>query len=153
MPTPSSGRESRRDSSSKSSAAAKESSRRSGYHKDREKAKSSQIYDSRRQTDGTLGSATSRPQLKSRTNSAPLIDRGGAGSNAEHINGHGEQTAVSSTASTTPRVSSYRVPDAQDEDEVAGVVGAVRAYQPFKSFEVQQNKEVSWKGQMLIPFF
>lgn len=137
MPTPSSGRESRRGSSSKSTATADEAYRRSGYSRDK-KAKSSQIYDSRRQTDGTLGSATARPQLKGRTNSAPLIQRA---SNTQHVDEHGDETPVSSTTSTTPRLGSHAIGEAQDEDEVAGVVGAVRAYQPFKSFEVQQNAE------------
>ena len=92
------------------------------------------------------------PSIKGRTNSAPLIDRGGADTNTQYIDGHGDQTAVSSNASTTPRVSSYAIGEAQDEDEVAGVVGAVRAYQPFKSFEVQQNREVECKEHKLIDF-
>ena len=152
MPTPSSGRESRRDSSSKSAATTTEAYKRSGYSREK-KAKSSQIYDSRRQTDGTLGSATPRPQLKGRTNSAPLVDRAGAETNTQLVDGHGERTALSSNASTTPRVSSYAIGEAQDEDEVAGVVGAARAYQPFKSFEVQQNKEIGRKGHKLINYY
>jgi hypothetical protein len=62
-------------------------------------------------------------------------------SNTQRVDEHGDRTPVSSTASTTPRIGSYAIGEAQDEDEVAGVVGAVRAYQPFKSFEVQQNAE------------
>lgn len=135
MPTPSSGRESRR--ASKSSATPSEAQKSSDR---REKAKSGQIYDSRRrpsrQAESSLSSASARPQLKGRTNSAPLIDRGAVEPGALHGNEYGGQTGPSSNASTTPRVGS-RVVDAQDEDEVAGVVGAVKNYQPFKSFEVQ----------------
>ena len=143
MPTPSSGRESRRGS--KSSVTPSEAQKSSDR---REKAKSSQIYDSRRrpsrQAESSFSSASARPQLKGRTNSAPLIDRGGADQSARHGNEYGVQTGHSSNASTTPRVSS-RVVDAQDEDEVAGVVGAVKNYQPFKSFEVRHCKACECK--------
>ena len=134
MPTPSSGRESRRGS--KSSATPSDAQKSSDR---REKAKSSQVYDGRRrpsrQAESSLSGAPARPPLKGRTNSAPLIDRGGAEVGARHGNDYGVQSGHSSNASTNPRAASRHV-DAQDEDEVAGVVGAVRTYQPFKSFEV-----------------
>lgn len=136
MPTPSAGRESRRGS--KSNASANEHYMSSGDR--REKSKSSQIYDSRRrpsrQAESALGSPLARPQLKGRTNSAPLIDRGGTEPGTRYNDLYSDQTAASSNASTTPRIRSYGDGDAQDEDEVAGVVGALKAYQPFKSFEV-----------------
>ena len=147
MPTPSSGRESRRGS--KSNAAANEAYKSSSDR--REKAKSSQIYDSRRrpsrQAESALGSASARPQLKGRTNSAPLVDRV-AEYGSRQTDRYGDQTAVSSTASTTPRVGTYADRDAQDEDEVAGVVGAFKTYQPFKSFEVQYKRLFGCKEHM-----
>lgn len=148
MPTPSSGRESRRGS--KSNASANEAYKSSSDR--REKAKSSQIYDSRRrpsrQAESGLGSASARPQLKGRTNSAPLIDRGGAEAGARQSDRYGDQPAASSTASTTPRAGGYGDVDAQDEDEVAGVVGTLKSYQPFKSFEVRYRTVAGCKEHM-----
>nr|OQO28265.1 hypothetical protein B0A51_04355 [Rachicladosporium sp. CCFEE 5018] len=85
-----------------------------------------------------------RPALTSRTNSAPLVERrrgsgydGGmpgmreegedAGNNAR-VTGHRPPPVV------TTRYSQY----GQDEDEVAGVVGAVRQYEPFRSPDLAQ---------------
>ena len=148
MPTPSSGRESRRGS--KPNATSNEAYKSSNER--REKAKSSQIYDSRRrpsrQAESGLGSASARPQLKGRTNSAPLIDRGGADHGSRQSDRYGDQTAVSSTASTTPRAGTYADRDAQDEDEVAGVVGALKTYQPFKSFQVGCSRVFGCKEHM-----
>ena len=148
MPTPSSGRESRRGS--KSNATANEAYKSSSER--REKAKSSQVYDSRRrpsrQAESALASAPARPQLKGRTNSAPLIDRGGAEHANRQTDRYGDQTAGSSTASTTPRATTYVDWDAQDEDEVAGVVGAFKTYQPFKNFEVQSSRPFGCKEHM-----
>ena len=136
MPTPSSGRESRRGS--KASATASETYKSSER---REKAKSSQVYDSRRRPSRQAETppTSARPQLKGRTNSAPLIDRTGAEPGTRQGVEHGGQTGASSNASSTPRGGSHYVGDAQDEDEVAGVVGAMKSYQPFKTFEVRRE--------------
>ncbi|KAK3681546.1 hypothetical protein LTR37_020854 [Vermiconidia calcicola] len=131
MPTPSSGRDSRRSSKSGPSGndAYKSSERK-------EKAKSSQVYDSRRrgskQVESGLGSVDERPKLKGRTSSAPLIEP------QRHAVGDGEQTPPHSTGSSTPRATQGGVEAAQDEDEVAGVVGAIKHYQPFQSPEVSE---------------
>ena len=130
MPTPSSGRESKR--SSKSSAGANEAYKSSDR---REKSKSSQVYVGQRrgsrQAESELANASARPPLKGRTNSAPLIDARGADTGSRHNVEDGRQTG-----SSTPRAGPRGYQDAQDEDEVAGVVGAVRHFQPFQSPEV-----------------
>lgn len=130
MPTPSSGRESKR--SSKSSAGANEAYRGSER---REKSKSSQVYEAQRrgskQAESGLVGASARPQVKGRTNSAPLIDARGADTASRQNVEDGKQTG-----SSTPRAGRSDLQDAQDEDEVAGVVGAVRHFQPFQSSEV-----------------
>lgn len=102
----------------------------------REKAKSSQFYDGRRR-----GSKQSehvpddRPRIKSRTNSAPLVNAR-LGGRAE-----GEQTSKGGTqgrrgAGRQASVGGVISEDAQDSDEEAGVVGAVRQLKPFASLEV-----------------
>ena len=132
MPTSNSGRESRR--SSKSGPSGNEANKSSER---REKAKSSQIYDGKRrgskQAESTLGSVPERPGLKGRTNSAPLVEARITQPGSWDTLEDGPQTSKSSSA---PKIGAGGVGDAQDEDEVAGVVGAVRRFQPFHSPEV-----------------
>lgn len=106
----------------------------------RQKAQSVQVETGRRrpsqQIEKPVRVADERPVVKSRTNSAPLVSRraddatrqddshGGAQSRAQ------ASSARASTAVTVPEL------DAQDEDEVAGVVGAIRHFQPFQPPEV-----------------
>ena len=137
MPTPSSGRDSRR--SSKSGPSGNDAHKSSNSDR-REKTKSAQVYDDRRrgsrQTESGLGSVSERPQLTSRTNSAPLLEPG-----ARYGGARGEQTSSArTTASSTSKVGSEDAGDAQDEDEVAGVVGAVRHFQPFQNPEVGRQQ-------------
>ena len=136
MPTPtaSSRRSSRsgggQQSSSSTGDAYKSSERR-------EKAKSSQIYVGLRRGSRQVETIATeeRPRLKSRTNSAPLVDarlggqedgertsKGGGGGGRR-----GQQSQVGGVISE----------DAQDSDEEAGVVGAVKDLKPFRSPEVR----------------
>lgn len=99
----------------------------------REKAKSSQ-YDGRRrgsrQVEGNA--AEERPRLKSRTNSAPLVDArlGGQADGEQTSKGAGGRRGQQS------KVEGVISEDAQDSDEEAGVVGAVKDLKPFRSPEV-----------------
>ena len=135
MPTPSSGRR-----SSKSGPSGSEASKSSER---REKAKSSQAYDTQRrgsrQAESTLGSVSEPPRLNGRTHSAPLVDRAGKAQRRDDLQ-DGEQMRKQSKSSSTPRAGAG-AGDAQDEDEVAGVVGAVKRFQPFQSPEVWIKEE------------
>ena len=130
MPTPSSGRDSRRGSRANAVQAAAES----GYASTdrREKAKSSQIYDGRRRGSKQV-EVEERPRLKSRTNSAPLVDARLGGRD------DGEQTSKGARKgqASAPQVGEAIGEDAQDSDEEAGVVGAVKDLKPFRSPEVR----------------
>lgn len=99
----------------------------------REKAKSSQFYDGRRRGSKQV-EVEERPRLKSRTNSAPLVDArlGGREEGEQTSKGGGRKGQAS-----TPRVGEAISEDAQDSDEEAGVVGAVRDLKPFRSPEVR----------------
>lgn len=135
MPTPSSRRESRR--SSKSSIAGKDTYKSTER---REKSKSSQVYDGQRrgsrQAESGAGSVPARPEFKGRTNSAPLVDaRGSQPGHGDDV-GHREQTGAEHRTSEPLQTESRNVEHAQDEDEVAGVVGAMKHFQPFHSIEV-----------------
>jgi hypothetical protein len=125
MPTPSSGR--RSSKSGPSGNDAYKSSER------REKAKSSQVYESARRgsKQSELGSVAERPKIKSRTNSAPLIEpRGRYEARASQTgNVRGKENAARGEVGVGAG-------DAQDEDEVAGVVGAVKHFSPFQNPEV-----------------
>lgn len=150
MPTPNAGRESRR--SSKSGASGSDA-----YHSSerREKAKSSQSYTtaqsaSRRgsvQPQGSdLGSVPERPGLKSRTRSAPLVEYRKAppahpDTAEDRADGHEGQAGGGALA------------DGRDEDEVAGVVGAVRQYQPFQSPEVLHTSQLPLSLELTTPSF
>jgi hypothetical protein len=120
---PTSGRgESRR--SSKSGASGNDAYKSSER---REKAKSSQVYDSRRRGskqsgEGRGAAPPERPTLKGRTNSAPVVER------------RGGQPDRPSKGPSSPRLDE----DAQDEDEVAGVVGAADRLQLVQQPEVRQ---------------
>lgn len=134
-----SARDSRR--SSKSSSISHEKHKSSTER--REKAKSSQTYDSprrgSRQTESTLDVVSERRGLKTRTNSAPVIE-----SRAIRPNGRmrivetQSQYSNDDKKSTAPRVTIGAYEDGQDDDEVAGVVGTLRHFEPFPATEVSR---------------
>jgi hypothetical protein len=109
---PASGRDSRRGS--------KASGEREAHNADRkEKAKSTL----------NTGSAPQRPQ-GTRTTSAPLVERrrgSGYAAGLQRLPPSQEFVAQAGTGAAEA---------GQDEDEVAGVVGAVRQYEPFRSPQV-----------------
>lgn len=124
----------------------------------REKAKSTQSYSaaysaSRRgsvqpEQGRGLGSLPERPKLKSRTNSAPNVQTKRRGSQqATHPQQQGADGVGADGIAETEddededeeegkARQTAGMADGQDEDEVAGAVGAVRQYQPFQSPEV-----------------
>jgi len=127
MPTSTPGRDSKRSSRTSTTEANKSST-----SDRRAKAQSQQIYKQGRrpsqQVEDGLKVSAERPGVKSRTNSAPLV-----------------QTAADAKRSSTGQKSTRSQQDgpattakkavggqAQDEDEVAGVVGAIRHFQPFR---------------------
>ncbi|KAK6396086.1 hypothetical protein LTR65_010196 [Meristemomyces frigidus] len=138
MPTTASGRDPRRSSNSGPSGhdAIKSLERR-------EKGKSSQSYSTaynnarRGSVQPSLGSVPERPLLKARTHSAPVVEARAAGA--------AQPTAIIEDAyqhtearHLAPQAGGGAMADGQDEDEVAGVVGAVRQYQPFQSPEAAE---------------
>jgi len=138
MPTSGTGRESQR--SSKSGLSGQEAYKSSER---KEKAKSSQYHAApnsaarRGSVQPNLGSVTERPALKSRTNSAPLVERwepesDEAGDGGQYVARNQEAHA----RDFAPQAGAGAMSNGQDEDEVAGVVGAVRQYQPFQSPKV-----------------
>lgn len=137
MSTSSSRNQSRRTSRSGPSTTSKEKDTHKSSSDRRLKAKSTQIETGRRrgsqQTESGLVIASDRPALKSRVNSAPLVRRvadiGGAAGDGTH------ERKDDDVADALAAVESGDL-DAQDEDEVAGVVGAVKHFQPFKTPEV-----------------
>lgn len=113
-----------------------------------EKSKSSQSYTQysgaarrsslRPEESSVGGTAAQRPHLGNRANSLPL---------GESVRGTEAASGVQERGQTyagIPRVASGHQPQAgpgagsfaQDEDEVAGVTGAVRQYEPFRSPDV-----------------
>jgi len=137
MPTSSTERESRRSSrSGPSGHEAYKSSERT------EKAKSSQNHAApnsaarRGSVQPNLGSVAERPPFKTRTNSAPLVERREVGSDEEGTERQYVAGKQDAHARHTPQAGAGAMSNGQDEDEVAGVVGAVRQYQPFQSPEV-----------------
>lgn len=126
MPAPTSGRDSRRGSRSGGEPGFKNAERR-------EKAKSSQAYSQYTETAGKGsegGAATRRPQLGTRTTSAPLVERrrgSGYAAGLQHIPQSQDYAAQTGSGAAE---------GGQDEDEVAGVVGTVRQYEPFRSPQV-----------------
>lgn len=134
MPTPTSS--SRRSSRSGGQGGGGGGGDADGYKSSerREKAKSSQIYDARRRGSRQV-EVEERPRLKSRTNSAPLVNARLGGRE------DGEQTSKGARKgqASAPQVGEAISEDAQDSDEEAGVVGAVRDIKPFRSPEVRDD--------------
>ena len=91
----------------------------------------------------TMSVVPERPRVKTRTNSAPLIEtrqqqqQQGNGQRQQEVDGgeEDEEEEEEDGGAAAP-TQAGAVVDGQDEDEVAGVVGAVRQYQPFQSPEV-----------------
>ena len=144
MPTQAVGRESRR--SSKSGPSGIDAQRSLDR---REKAKSSQSYvapytGTRRGSvqpnqDGGLEKLAERPRMKTRTNSAPLVVAARKGSVVSTLQSQEqdvEEPEETDAAELALQTTGGAMAEGQDEDEVAGVVGAVRQYQPFQSAEV-----------------
>jgi len=121
MPAPSSGRDSRRGSRSGGESGLRTAART-------EKAKSSQAYGHAGGASG--GSASQRPSLGTRTSSAPLVERrrgSGYATGMQRLPPSQEHVDQAGTGAVEP---------GQDEDEAAGVVGAMRQYEPFRSPQV-----------------
>lgn len=77
------------------------------------------------------GTAPRRPQLGTRTSSAPLVERrrgSGYAAGLQRLPQGYEPGAQAGTGAAEAF---------QDEDEVAGVVGAMKQYEPFKSPQVR----------------
>ncbi|WPH03401.1 Hypothetical protein R9X50_00628100 [Acrodontium crateriforme] len=130
-PTPSSPRESRRSSKSGSGDA---------YSKPKPHSHHQRHSENSGQQDGRHSKpASERPRLTTRTYSAPLVNQAVVGTRTPHV--------VSQYANhdTDPhKLAHYRAfngsaEDGQDEDEVAGVVGPVKRFQPFQTFEVSDS--------------
>lgn len=142
MPKPGSGPESRR--SSKSGLSSNEVHKSSSDRK--LKAKSNQFFDERRrpsqQAESALKISTEHPRLKSRTNSAPLVQTINEPGRRDALE-NGEKPHNTDLESVNRNVEVDVVEDGQDEDEVAGVVGAVKRFQPFQNSEVGSTTE-SW---------
>ncbi|KAK0257088.1 hypothetical protein LTS09_007993 [Friedmanniomyces endolithicus] len=112
----------------------------------REKTKSSQSYTAaysaaRRGSvqpyqEGGLGALPERPRLKTRTHSAPVVDRAAQqnGQALEPVPAQNESDGRDFAEPASPGA----MADGQDEDEVAGAVGAVRQYQHFQNPEVSE---------------
>lgn len=116
MPVPGSGRDSRRGSRSGGESGLRTAART-------EKAKSSH---------GHAGGASAgpRPSLGTRTSSAPLVERrrgSGYAAGMQRLPPSQEHVDQAGTGAVEP---------GQDEDEAAGVVGAMRQYEPFRSPQV-----------------
>ena len=140
MPAPTSGRDSRRGSRSAGDSGFQNTDRR-------EKAKSSQTYAQYTGGAGPGGeggpagvvspqSAVRRPQLGGRTSSAPLVERrlgSGHAAGLQRLPQGQEHVAQAGTGAAEA---------GQDEDEVAGVVGAMRQYEPFRSPQVGYTSKV-----------
>lgn len=112
----------------------------------REKAKSSQIYDARRRGSRQV-EVEERPRLKSRTNSAPLVDArlGGREEGAQTSKG-----VRRGQASAPQLVGEAISEDAQDSDEEAGVVGAVKDLKPFRSPEVRSCDAIVGRERVFV---
>ncbi|KAK5136832.1 hypothetical protein LTR08_001754 [Meristemomyces frigidus] len=147
MPASSAGRDPRR--SSKSGPAGSDAPKSAVDR--REKAKSSQSYSAaynearrgsvqpsevrRGSAQPNLGSIVERPTYTSRTNSAPSVDVRTVGGRAPERTVEDARQELETSDMEAARGA---MSDGQDEDEVAGVVGAVRQYQPFQSPEVAE---------------
>ena len=135
MPTSSSGRESRRNS--KPNVAANGSHKSSSDR--RQKTQSTEVYTGRRrpsqQADNGIQLSTQRPEAKIRTNSAPLVH---TISEPGLRNGLEKTDKISNSELDLRRrvATANSVEHGQDEDEVAGVVGAIKHFEPFRSPQV-----------------
>ena len=135
MPAPSSRRDSRRGS---------KASGESGLHnvERKEKAKSAQIHG------GAVGAASApqRPKSGNRTTSAPLVERrrgSGYAAGLQRLPPSQEHGAQAGTGAPE---------EGQDEDEAAGVVGAMRQYEPFRSPQVCDKgtlNDMTWRENAL----
>ena len=157
MPTPRGpGRDSKTDS--------KHGSTKDAHYKGserREKSKSSQIYETSRivstsrtppsgdrrnaQHEEKLKLAESevrivseRPRLKARTHSAPFIELHKSSESHRDVERVDELPHMGKRekSCSVPEIDAGAATGAQDEDEVAGVVGTARKYSPFSSPEV-----------------
>lgn len=149
MPTPSSGRDSRRSSKSGNTASdaqpvGKAEHRReksSQYHAASQSARRGSL----RPAEQSSGGASARPGLQSRTYSAPSMD-GRADAASGPATGKKEVGDARGGVEAQGLRSTWReglaqntgvaVEAGQDEDEVAGAVGAIRQFRPFQSPEV-----------------
>lgn len=128
MPAPSSGRESRRGSKAGAEGGLRNTERK-------EKAKSSQVFGQ----SGAVNTASGpqRPQLGTRTTSAPIVER---------RRGSGYAAGLQRVPPGQEQAGSGAAEFGQDEDEMIGVVGAMRQYEPFRSPQVHahQNEQVTY---------
>ena len=127
MPAPT-GRESRRGS---------KASGESGLHniERKEKAKSTQVYGH-----SGIGSSPQRSQQGTRITSAPIVERrrgSGYAAGLQRLPPSQEHVAQAGTGAAEA---------GQDEDEVTGVVGAMRQYEPFRSPQVRDMRDTKWRG-------
>ncbi|GAB7360457.1 hypothetical protein MBLNU230_g8411t1 [Neophaeotheca triangularis] len=146
MPTTSSGRDSRRSSKSGNTAGdarpAQKGHRRensSQYHATSQSARRGSL----KPAEPSSGGAPARPGLQIRTYSAPLIEgRTRVASGPATGNGsdeaRGEERLDSSERQEFAQGTGAAVEGGQDEDEVAGAVGAIRQFRPFRSPEVAE---------------
>lgn len=124
--------------SSKSTQSGRDRDSQPARNDRRQKAQSVQVETGRRrpsqQIEKQLRIADERPSVKSRINSAPLVSRRVDDASRQE-DGHDDAQPRAQAASAR---ASKAIPDlgAQDEDEVAGVVGAIRHFQPFQPPEV-----------------
>ncbi|KAI7589764.1 ras GEF [Hortaea werneckii] len=144
MPTSTAAPEARRSSKSGPSAGHENNK---AYER-REKSKSSQYHGARdpgsrrgsvqptHQEGGFAGSTAARPRLKDRHNSAPIVE--GRQYSTRDEDQDGEESQDEGTDAEETDAAQPAMGGAMDEDEVAGVVGAVRQYQPFQSPEVAE---------------
>ncbi|KAI7154404.1 ras GEF [Hortaea werneckii] len=144
MPTSTAAHEARRSSKSGPSAGYENNK---AYER-REKSKSSQYHGARdpgsrrasvqpsHQEGGVAGSTAARPRLKERINSAPILE--GRQSQGRDEEQDGDESQDEGTDAEETDAAQPAMGGAMDEDEVAGVVGAVRQYQPFQSPEVAE---------------
>lgn len=140
MPTPSSGRDSRRGSKANAVQAAGDSG--SAGTDRREKAKSGQYPAGARRSslkpeelNGRGGSAPRRPGM-SRGNSAPIIERSRGTGYATGVQEQDEEEQGDNAQQGDAGAGAAA--SGQDEDEVAGVVGAVKQYAPFQNPELEE---------------
>lgn len=95
----------------------------------------------KQQSGASLANETRLLQAKDRTNSAPLLELG----RLETLSSHSGTERHSSHATT----GASNIQN-QDDDEVAGAVGAIRHFQPFQSSEVRlQQTDTRQRDQQL----